>query len=172
MTLAGFAMPGQRLARTACFAAILVLAAAALLQHIAGLGEQEEQRTAIARYQRIAADLPRLTAASGTLSAPATLDNPNLAMALWQSRLAQLAGAHGLQLVSAEPQLADGRPSIMLELAGNTPGLLAFLFEVEQGTPAMEVGRLEIAPAAASEGNVSEPPLRIRVQAQAVRATP
>ena len=172
MTLAGLAMPGRPLARILCFAAILILAAAALLQHVAGFGEQEEQRTAIARYQRIAADLPRLTAASATLPAPAPLDNPNLAMAVWQSRLAQLAGAHGLQLVSAEPQLADGRPSIMLELAGSTPGLLGFLFEVEQGTPAMGVARLEIAPAAASETNVSEPPLRIRLQAQAVRGTP
>jgi hypothetical protein len=172
MTLAGFAMPGQRLARTACFAAILLLGVAMLLRHVAGLGEQEEQRAAIARYERIAADLPRLVAASGQPSTRETPDNPDLALALWQSRLAQLAAAQGLQLLSAESQRADGRPAIVLELAGDTPGLLAFLFEVERGTPAMRLARLEIAPGAAAEAGVGEPQLRIRLQAEAAGQAP
>jgi hypothetical protein len=171
MTLAGFAMPGQRLARTACFAAILLLAAATLVRHIAGLGEQQEQRAAIARYERIAADLPRLVAASGQPSAREMPDNPDLALALWQSRLAQLAAAQGLQLLSAESQRADGKPAIVLELAGKTPGLLGFLFEVERSAPAMRLGRLEITPAAAEPG-LGEPPLRIRLQADAVGQAP
>lgn len=172
MTLAGFVMPGPRLVRTACLAAILLLAAAALLHHIAGLGEQEEQRAAIARYGRIAADLPRLVAASGQPSARETPENPDLALALWQSHLAQLAAAQGLQLLSAESQRADGKPTIVLELAGETPGLLGFLFEVERGTPAMRLGRLEIAPGAAAAPGLGEPPLRIRLQADAAGQAP
>jgi len=159
--------PVRRFAPLALLAFALLLALAAGLNHLARIGEQEEERAAIARYARIAADLPRLEAASRALPAAAAPDNPSLAVALWQSRLAQLAGARGLQLTSAEPLLAEGKPSILLELVGATSGLLAFVYEVERGSPAMTIARLEVASIAAADGAASEPQLRIRLQAQA-----
>jgi hypothetical protein len=142
VTLSRLIDPTRRFASRAALAFVLLLAAAMLLRHVAGMGEEEQRRAELARYQRIAAYLPRLEAAARNRPAAEAPENPSLALALWQSRLSQLAGAQGLQLASAEPLLAEGRPSIALELVGGTPGLLGFLYEVERGTPAMTITRL------------------------------
>jgi hypothetical protein len=171
MTLSRLVDSTRRFGPRAAIVFILLLAATTLVRHIAGIGDEEEQRAAILRYQRIAADLPRLEMAARNRPAAEAPENPSLALALSQSRLVQLAGRQGLQLASAEPLLAEGRQSMALELVGGTAGLLGFVYEVERGTPAMTITRLEVT-AAAVENAASEPLLRVRLQAQAVKATP
>lgn len=172
---------GRRSASVASLMLVLLLAGASLLRHLAD--DTSATRASIARYQRIAADLPRLEAASRSRPAaePAArvAGDPSIEAALWQSQLSRLASAQGLQLASAEPLLADRpagtKPSIALELVGPTAGLLSFVYEIERGASAMTIARLEITPAGQADANSAVPAeklLRIRLQAVPSSAAP
>lgn len=161
----------------AAAALMLLLIALSLARHLGDEGAAE--RASLARFQRIAADLPRLERMASSLpsrtsqeTAPA---NPSLAAATWQSELGRLAAAHDLELASAEPLLdkdgAASMPQIALELVGHSAGLLAFLYEVEHATIRTRITRLEIAPTGEAKGGM-EPPLSVRLQAVLESAAP
>lgn len=134
----------------------------------------------ISRYRRIIAELPALKAAVAQFEqeqplAPFLLagSNPALAAAGLQKRLQEIAGKHGVRIVSVrvQPPVPDGpleRISVQARLSSDTAGLRDILYELEAKRPYVFVDDLTIT-ARPRRRNVSDDVLEVRISLSGLR---
>ena len=134
----------------------------------------------IGRYRRIIAELPALKAAVAQFEqeqplAPFLLSgsNPALAAAGMQRRLQEIAGKHGVRIVSVrvQPPVPDGpleRISVQARLSSDTAGLRGILYELEANRPYVFVDDLTIT-ARPRRRNVSDDVLEVRISLSGLR---
>jgi hypothetical protein len=178
-------LPMARLA-AACLALVMAAGAIALVGVplygvVIGSESQAETRAALDRYLAIAADRPRLEQALAALPAAPGIDTAQfaepsdaLALAALQNRVAALAAAAAVDLVSAEvvaPPAGNPRRQLTLtvQLSGKLAGLQRVIHGIEGARPLLFITRCDIDRAADS-GDPSDPSLTARVTIAGYRA--
>ena len=99
--------------------------------------------------------------------------NPALAAAGMQRRLQEIAGKHGVRIVSVrvQPPVPDGpleRISVQARLSSDTAGLRGILYELEANRPYVFVDDLTIT-ARPRRRNVSDDVLEVRISLSGLR---
>jgi general secretion pathway protein M len=173
----------RRIAAIMLFLAMLSIAWSLMIAPVmTGIAEDyetiAESRQLLARYERVAAGLPKLEQrvmeirTSDGLKGLLVGTNPTLASAKLQTDVQQLTAAAGINLRTSQtlpPQDEGGfrRVGFRLELQTDAAGLLRLLYTIETATPSLFIDNLSIrVPESGPHAPEGDSPSLLAVQLQ------
>jgi general secretion pathway protein M len=116
----------------------------------------QDKERAVRRYRQLLAQAPRLQAFNARLEQQQPVaglllpgDNPALSGAALQQRLQDLAGQHGVRILSLRIRPAEGdgqfeRIPVEVRMQTDTQGLRGLLYEIDRSTPYLFVDSLSL----------------------------